>query len=160
MWVMMEKFVYIKTERLCIRKFRIEDLNDLHILLSDLEVMKYIEAPFTIKQTEDFLKGNALIESPKIFAVEDSYSRFIGYVIYHSYQLKGIEIGWILKREEWNKGYATELTNALLQNSKKKGEYVIIECSPEQNASIKIAEKFNFSYIGEENNCNVYKKAL
>ncbi len=51
MWDMMEKFVYIKTERLCIRKLRIEDLNDIHILLSDLEVIKYIEAPFIIKQT-------------------------------------------------------------------------------------------------------------
>ena len=63
-----------------IRKMTLDDLDDLYALLSDSEVMRYIEPPFTKEQTVQFLMDAGLSEKPLVYAVEDSGS-FIGYAI-------------------------------------------------------------------------------
>ena len=35
---------------------------------------------------------------------------FIGYVIYHTYDETSMELGWVLDRKEWGKGYASAIT--------------------------------------------------
>ena len=85
----------------------LDDLDDLYALLSDSEVMRYIEPPFTKEQTVQFLMDAGLSEKPLVYAVEDSGS-FIGYVIFHDYDEDNMEIGWILKREVWGQGYASK----------------------------------------------------
>ena len=51
----------IRTRRLYIRNFRTEDLNDLHRLLSDCEVMRYLEPPYSREKAADFLGIGALL---------------------------------------------------------------------------------------------------
>ena len=46
----------MKTKRLHIRRFQPDDLADLFKLLSDKEVMRYLEKPYTLKRTEQFLQ--------------------------------------------------------------------------------------------------------
>ena len=73
-------------------------LDDLCALLSDREVLRYIEPPFSKEKTVQFLMDAGLSEKPLVYAVEDS-SSFIGYVIFHDYDEENMEIGWILKRD-------------------------------------------------------------
>ena len=47
------------------------DLLNLYETLSDSEVMKYIEAPYTLDKTKAFLEKAALTEKPLIYAAED-----------------------------------------------------------------------------------------
>ena len=62
------------------------DLLNLYETLSDSEVMKYIEAPYTLDKTKAFLEKAALTEKPLIYAAEDDNGNYIGYVIYHEYE--------------------------------------------------------------------------
>ena len=150
----------IRTQRLYIRDFRTEDLNDLHRLLSDCEVMRYLEPPYSREKTESFLKKAGLCASPLIYAVEDSGGGFAGYVIYHPYERDSYEIGWVLCRENWGRGYARELTEALIRYASGKTNSLVIECVPEQAASIRVALHSGFRFEGQTEGCNVYRLFL
>ena len=143
-----------------IRRFEESDLQSLHELLSDEEVMRYIEPPFTLEKTRGFLENAGLTDDPLIYAVEDEYGIFIGYVIYHDYGNDSKEIGWLLSKQFWGKGFAQALTKILVQKAKADRKSAIIECSPEQEATKHIAEKLEFRYAGLIDGCDVYKLAF
>ena len=128
----------MKTKRLHIRRFQPDDLADLFKLLSDKEVMRYLEKPYTLKRTEQFLQEAGLHKHPLIFAVEDMCGNLIGYIIYHPYDESSYEIGWVLYKTEWRKGYAQELTEAMLCDAKQKRKNLVIECVPEQESTKRI----------------------
>ena len=140
-----------------IRRFEKSDLQSLYELLSDEEVMRYIEPPFTLEKTRGFLENAGLTDDPLIYAVEDEYGIFIGYVIYHDYGNDSKEIGWLLSKQFWGKGFAQVLTEMLVQKTKADGKSAVIECSPEQEATKHIAEKLEFRYAGLIDGCDVYK---
>ena len=57
---------------LSIRKFSINDFDSLYSLLSDEDVMRYIEPIFTKEKTEHFFTYAALSENPLIYAVDNN----------------------------------------------------------------------------------------
>ena len=132
------------------------DLDSLHEMLSDPSVMRFLEPPFTREKTIQFLESAGLSDPPLIYAVEDG-GIFIGYVIYHDYDADSKEIGWVLKKESWGRGYAKELTHKLISQAKAEGKAVILECSPQQLASKHIAETCGFSYFGLVDGCELYR---
>lgn len=71
----------MKTEKLTIRKMTTEDLFPLYHVLSDPEVMEYLEPPFSMEAAKQFLYKAGICETPLIWAVEDVRKVFIGYVI-------------------------------------------------------------------------------
>lgn len=144
------------TERLKIRKFEKDDLMELYNLLSDEDVMEFIEPPFSLERTSEFLNSVALIDNPLIYAVEDFDRNFIGYVIFHEYDDESFELGWILNKKYWGKGYADELTKAFIEHSSDIGKNLIIECDPNQEISKRIAVKNDFEFIGESDGCNIF----
>ena len=150
----------ILTERLTIRRFKETDMENLFRLLSDPEVMRYIEPPYTREQTVSFLNSVALRQAPLIWAVDDLCDKFVGYVIFHPYDDSSYEIGWLLRKEHWHKGYATELTRALIEAGEKLQKDLVIECHPEQAATVKIALGNGFAYVGKENGCNLYRRKV
>lgn len=126
------------TERLKIRKFTNKDLTELYNLLSDEDVMEFIELPFSWEKTVNFLNSLALIDPPLIYVVEDFSQKFIGYVIFHEYDNDSFELGWILNKRYWWKGYANELTKAFIKRSSNIGKNLIIECAPNQENTKRI----------------------
>lgn len=148
------------TERLVIRKFLESDLDELHSLLSDEDVMQFIEPPFTRERSAAFLRSAAICDPPLILAAENKDGRFIGYVIYHPYSRDTYEIGWILLKEHWGKGYADELTKALADDAKDKAKYLIIECASEQAVTKHIALKNGFAYFAADDGRDLYRKEL
>ena len=78
-----------------IRRMVREDLDGLYRLLSDPEVMRFLEPEFSRERTEEFLLKAGLSDPPAVYTVEDD-RRFIGYVIYHGYDESSMEIGWVL----------------------------------------------------------------
>lgn len=134
----------LTTPRLRVRRFEPTDLDELAGLLADAEVMRYLEPPFTREQTENFLKAAGLAENPLIYAVEDAENCFVGYVIYHRYDDEFDELGWVLRRDRWGQGYASELTAAMVSDVRRRGRRALIECSPDQTATRVIAEKCGF----------------
>ena len=138
-----------------IRKMKDSDYESLCRLLSDKRVMEYLEPPFSDEKTARFMRENGLSEQPRIFSV-DKDDEFIGYVIYHPYDGNSMEIGWVLLPECWGQGIATSLTERLVQQTRAKGKKAIIECSPRQEATKRVAEKCGFHYRGKADVLDIY----
>ncbi len=147
----------MKTEKLTIRKMTTEDLFPLYHVLSDPEVMEYLESPFSMEAAKQFLYKAGICETPLIWAVEDARKVFIGYVIYHTYDETSMELGWVLDRKEWGKGYASAITKMVTEESGSSGKELVIECSPEQKATKRIAQKYGFQFCSVVNGCEVYR---
>ena len=131
-----------------IRKLCTDDADDLAQLLSDPLVMKYLEPPFTKGKAESFLIHEGLCETPRIYAAVIG-DTFLGYVIYHAYDSGSMEIGWVLKKEYWHKGYASSLCEQLIQNAFHEKKDAVIECTKDHAVTIHIAQKYHFQYQGE-----------
>lgn len=56
-----------------------------------------------------------------IYAVEKD-DNFIGYVIYHDYDSKSIEIGWVLEPSYRGQGIASFLTSQMIAKAKSLGK--------------------------------------
>lgn len=148
----------LKTKRLLIRELNMADTDALHAILSDREVMRFIEPPYTRQQTAAFITENARSEVPLVYALESlKTGALIGHVIWHPYDSEAYELGWILGKAYWGKGYARELTEALLAIAKKELRDVVIQCTPEQASTRHIAEKQGFFFLGVENGLCIYR---
>lgn len=111
----------ICTDRLIMRRFNKNDYNDAYEYLSDPDVMEYIEPPFSYEKTVKFIDSFA-IEKPRIYAlVEKAGGKVIGHVIFHPYEYNNVyELGWILNKNYQGKGYASEISSALIKHSFEK----------------------------------------
>lgn len=150
----------METERLRIRRFRQDDADALYRLLSDPEVMHFLEPPYTRRQAKDFLVRAGLCSPPKILAVETRAGTFAGYVIWHPYGRDAWELGWVLCRDAWHKGYARELTEAFIEEARGRTRTLVLECVPAQQATRAIALQNHFVYAGREDGCHIYKLRL
>ena len=155
MWMM-------ETERLCVRPFAAEDLEALHSILSDEEVMRWLEAPYSRKQTETFLAHVRGAEPPPVFAVTwKETGRVIGQLIFHPFDRESWELGWILRRDVWRQGLADELTRAILRDAEALGiPALVIEGDPRQQITRHIAEKHGFAYEGEVEGLALYRRRI
>ena len=141
---------------LIIRKMSERDIETLFSLLSDEDVMRYIEPAFTREKAQEFLMSAGLSEEPLIYAV-DNDSAFVDYVIFHAFDEDSIEIGWVLHKRFWGKGYAHNLTEMLIDKAFELKKDVIIECSTEQEATKHIAQKYGFLLTESVDGLYVYK---
>ena len=141
---------------LTIREMNNDDLEPLYQLLSDPRVMQYLEEPYTKEKTEQFLIDAGLSDPPLIFAVDKDNS-FIGYVIFHDYDELSMEIGWVLYPSNWGKGYASCLTELLIERASNLHKQSVIECSPEQTVTKHLAMKHGFDYEGRKDELDVYR---
>ena len=123
--------------------------------------MEYIEPPFTEEKTKIFIEKNGLIASPLVYALEyRNNNKLIGHVIFHEYDSKRYEIGWIISEEYWNQGIADEITKSLIDFARKKLIHsLIIECDSRQNKTIKLALRNDFKLISDKG-LNVYELIL
>ena len=63
----------------------------------------------------------------------------------------------VLDRKEWGKGYASAITKMVTEESGSSGKELVIECSPEQKATKRIAQKYGFQFCSVVNGCEVYR---
>ena len=173
-------FEELVTNRCKIRTFKPSDKDGLFKILSDKEVMKYIEPPFTMEQTNTFVRKYGLCDEPKIFALIIDKSKFVqkqenihkrgesgdalaGHVIFHPFEDSDLEavfgkgnvyeLGFIIAKEYWRQGIATEITEKLIEHSKQIGlSALVVECDPSNQASIKVAQNFGFELLPSANN--------
>lgn len=108
--------MHIETSNLIIRDFRENDWNDVYMYLQDEKVMKYVEPPFSPEQTKEFILEFGC-KRKMVFALEEKSSvNVIGHAIFHPYdEIDEYELGWIIHRLSWGKGYALEVSHALIQ---------------------------------------------
>jgi RimJ/RimL family protein N-acetyltransferase len=110
------------SERLSLRRFTLGDLDLLDALNSDTEVMQYMGGVKTREETEKMLRNRILAyydEHPGMgvwATLERSTGACIGmHLINHIQGEEFIQVGYVLFREYWGRGYATEMSIALLR---------------------------------------------
>lgn len=104
----------IETERLIIRRFLPQDIGDLFEILGDAETMKYLEPPFSIKQTEQFL-DDFCIKKNGALAAQLREGKVIGYILFNPVSSGTYELGWVFNRAYWRQGYAYEALSAVIK---------------------------------------------
>ncbi|MCH8032379.1 MAG: GNAT family N-acetyltransferase [Bacteroidetes bacterium] len=112
----MNEYIF-KSNRLGFREWNKEDLIPFSSMNSDPEVMEFFPRTLTKNETEKFIekiKEHFNKNEYGLYAVDKLESNvfigFIGFMIpsFKAHFTPCIEIGWRIKKEEWNRGYATE----------------------------------------------------
>lgn len=113
----------LETNRLVIQPPSLSNLDYWFWLHSDQTVMEYIDGPRKKKTISSWLQQDIFHYEKHGFCVGSVFDRktkqFIGragmvYLNYDDTQ-SDIEVGYILHKRYWGKGYATELVTALLR---------------------------------------------
>jgi len=109
----------LETERLSLRPYRREDIDDLHAMFSDPEHMRFYPKPFNREGTRTWVERQLDGYQTRGFAlwiVEDRRTgEFIGTAGPALLQVEGadeVEIGWHTKRDHWGQGIAVEAGTA------------------------------------------------
>lgn len=109
--------MYIETERLIIRDFKMGDLPDLQEILGDSETMKYSEPAYDIGKTEEFLRDFCIAKNGAFAAALKDSDKVIGYLLFKPYGDPEVyELGWFFNRTYWRRGYAYEAVSALIEH--------------------------------------------
>lgn len=106
--------MFIETDRMVIRDFTMDDLNDLHDIFGDIETMKNCEPAYTIEKTADFLQKFCIDRKGAVAAIHKETSKVIGYILFNDFGDGVYEIGWIFNKTYWRKGYAFESCKAVV----------------------------------------------
>ena len=147
--------MYLETERIIIRSLKETDVNDVFEYLSDETVMEYIEPIMTHEKVVSFIH-NAGIKNKLVFAVVlKNVNKVIGHLIFHKYTNKKIyEIGWIINKNYWNKGYAMEVSKKMIEYGfeELKIKKMIGETEEKNIKSIKTLERIGMKKVGKNKN--------
>lgn len=110
------------TERLTLRRFTEDDLDRLAAMYADPEVTRYVGGLKTREQTAEMFRARFLDYYERnpglgIWATHERASgRFVGLHLLNNIQGEtDIQVGYVLVREAWGSGYATEMARALLR---------------------------------------------
>lgn len=150
--------IKFETERLIIRDNKLSDIEDHHRLMSDPEVMNYLQDIQTHSYEASLENLKFSIEESKkrgrkcyFFAMTNKETeRFIGsigFTIVDLEEEKGkAEIGYFILKEFWGKGYTCEAVTKLIDFAFQKLELhkLTIGCTKENANSEKIMVKQGF----------------
>ena len=146
--------VSLETERLTLRMFRDDDLEQYAPLCADPEVTRFLGDGSTLDRAGAwrqmaFFVGHWHLRGYGLWAVEErATGRLVGRVGFLNPEgWPGFELAWTLAREHWGKGYATEAARRALEYAftEMGRERVISLIHPDNRASIRVAER-----IGEK----------
>ncbi|MEX1377973.1 MAG: GNAT family N-acetyltransferase [Eubacteriales bacterium] len=152
--------ILLETERLILRHFIPDDAKHIFKLHNDIEVMRYIphKEPLNvpIEKCEKFINlcteqygrkpGYGLFA-----AIKKDTGEFIGWNEINSLDCTDdIEIGYRYFEKYWGKGYATEISLALVEYgfSKLNLDKLVGIAMPQNKASIRVLEKIGMKYVG------------
>lgn len=160
-------FPILKTERLILRQLKLEDENELFVLRSDEEILKYIDSPRakTKKDVRDFIVkiNHGVIQNEWIYwAISLKGSpQLIGTICLWniSWEKSTAETGFVLLPEFQGKGIMQEALTAVIEYGFQHMQLNAIEAytHPNNINSIKLLERNNFiwmKYLRENNTLN------
>lgn len=148
--------VTVETERLLLRPFREEDLDQYSGMVGDPAVMRFIGDGGNTHDREEAWKGIAQmlghwqLRGYGLWALEERESgQLIGRAgLYNPEGWPGLEVGWLLGRSCWGRGYATEAGRASLDHAWRElgADHVISMIDPDNTASIRVAERLGETF--------------
>jgi len=146
----------ILTDRLILRPARMEDLADLHAIMSDPRAMRYWShaAHVGTERTERYLTGMvAAVPEAEEYMVElrDAPGRVIG----KAGCWRPDEVGYIFHPDVWGHGYAFEALATILPRAFARSpdlQAIMADVDPRNTASVRLLEKLGFEHTGSAEN--------
>ena len=151
--------VWLFGDRLMLREFLAEDHPAVHAYASDAAVTRFTDwGPNSIAKTHAFLTGAAAqretVERAEftLAAVQIASGTLIGSGVIgvtSAHHRRG-ELGYVVNRDYWSQGYATEVAQLLVQFGLEHLRLRRIEatCDPANQASARVLQKAGLSYEG------------
>ena len=148
----------LETERLIIRKLSQNDFDDLAIMLKDVDVMYAWEHGFSDEEVQEWLNNNIKRYEETgmgyFAAINKETGKLVGQIglVLSVINLESrVTLGYIMKKEFWNMGYAYEGARALIDFTfnvlgEKK---VIADIRPENINSVNLAKKWGMVKVSE-----------
>jgi ribosomal-protein-alanine N-acetyltransferase len=157
---MLNHIIILKTERLFLRRFVMDDLEPLSAFYSNPDVVKYIpDAPRTYEETKEelewFLNGHPKFPELGLWAtIHKETEEFIGrcgllpWTIDDQHE---VEVAFALSKEYWGKGLATEAARALIHYGFEHLQLSRLICliDHDNKASIHVATKIGMTFEKE-----------
>jgi RimJ/RimL family protein N-acetyltransferase len=149
----------IRTVRLVLRDFEEMDWRSVHEYASDEEVVRYMPwGPNTVEDSKNFTKASIRSQQQEprrnysLAVVLKSQNRLIGgcgIYVSNPDEREGY-IGYILNRNYWGQGYATEAAKALIEFGFEhlKLHRIYATCDPTNKASARVLEKAGMQLEG------------
>jgi RimJ/RimL family protein N-acetyltransferase len=145
----------LETERLALRAWEREDVGALLALASDAETMRYIGngRPWGIERAREWLGWMEDCYRERGYGrwavVEKDGGRLIGSCGFYLV-LGKVDFGYMLARDCWGRGYATEVGRAALRHGFESLGFdtVVARTAPANQASRRVLEKLGFEFRG------------
>jgi RimJ/RimL family protein N-acetyltransferase len=140
----------LETPRLLLRQFKEEDLDPYAAMCANEEVMRYIGEGRTLSRAQSWqnmamILGHWQLRGYGLWAVEEKASGLlVGRIgFFNPEGWPGFEIGWMLGRDHWGKGYAVEGARVALEHAftAMSQTRVISLIRPGNERSIRVAER-------------------
>jgi RimJ/RimL family protein N-acetyltransferase len=145
------------TARLILRMFREEDLDAYAAMCADQEVMRYLGDGKALTRSEAWrqmalILGHWRLRGFGLWAVEErGTGMLLGRIgFFEPEGWPGFELGWMLRRASWGKGYATEGARRALAHAftAMERDHLISLIRPANRASIRVAERLGETLEG------------
>ena len=140
----------LETERLRLRAFREEDLDAYAAICADPEVMRYLGDGRALSRADAWRQmaliiGHWTLRGYGLWAVEErATGALVGRLGFFKPEgWPGFELGWMLRRASWGRGYATEGAGRALAHAftEMGRDHLISLIRPDNRASIRVAER-------------------
>jgi RimJ/RimL family protein N-acetyltransferase len=141
----------LRTERLTLRPWTLDDFEAFAGMSADAEVMRFITpdgqplSRFGAWQAFCAIIGHWELRGYGLFAaMEETTGTFVGRVGgWYPEGWPDFEIGWTIRREFWGQGYATEAANKCIDYSfaELNRQHLVSLILPENLRSIRVAER-------------------
>jgi RimJ/RimL family protein N-acetyltransferase len=136
----------LRTERLLLRRARIDDVAAFHAILGDARAMRYWSTPphRTLDETREWVASMAE-DDPAVR--EDFVVELDGRVIGKTGCYRLPEIGFILHPDWWGKGYAAEALAAVIAHifATRDVPKLVADVDPRNRASIGLLARLGFA---------------
>ena len=148
-----------KTKRIVIRLFQDSDFESLKKMMSDNEVMQYtgFKKPQPDERILELLSQwkNEGENQLGVWAAEEIETRnFIGWFMLKTTISSDPELGFMLEKNQWRKGFATEIAKGFLNYafSKMDIKRVLASVNITNTASLKVLKKLVMRQCEEQKN--------
>ena len=145
------------TTRLRLRPFRDDDLDAWARIGADPETMRYIGNGRPLSRDEaraslGYVRAHWAVRGYGLWAAEErDTGALVGRIgLYRPGGWPGLEVGWLIARERWGEGLATEGARAAVDFAfgRRLAGRLISAIAPENAASIRVAEKLGERFAG------------
>jgi len=158
----------LNTKRLTLRLYQENDLDDVAVLNADSDVREFFPGG-TLNKAQTKERMNELMSFYKNYGLpcfvihEKETGEFIGRCGFGPIERNEIEVGYLIAKKHWGKGYATEVLISLLGWAKDhiKADYILAFAPVNHMASHRVMQKAGMKYfktdIGHGVSCKFYK---